>query len=171
MLIKHGSTRFKIPIIYEMGLGNLATSEPWMMELIHDLYKNHEGTFVDIGANIGQTLLKLKSVCPTVEYIGFEPNPACVYYLRELIKVNHLQHSIVIPAGLYHTSTLLELFYYSLSEVNSGASVVEDYRSTNKIYDRQFVPVFNFDSLSSCLKLTDIAILKIDVEGAEMEVI
>ena len=33
---KIGGTRFKIPVIREMGLGNFSATEPWMMELIQD---------------------------------------------------------------------------------------------------------------------------------------
>ena len=69
--IKIGGTRFKIPVIQEMGLGNFTVTEPWMMDLIQDLYKKKTGAFIDIGANIGQTLLKLKSVAPDVDYVGF----------------------------------------------------------------------------------------------------
>lgn len=169
--VKIGNKRFKIPLIHEMGIGNLAPTEPWMMELIPDLLNQRPGTFVDIGANIGQTLLKLESIAPDTNYVGIEPNPACVYYLRELIKVNNFQNCTVIPTGCYDRDTLLELFMMSASEVNSGATVIQNYRPQNKIYDRQFVPVFAFDALVSAFGIEQIAIIKIDVEGAELEVI
>ncbi|MBP7997643.1 MAG: FkbM family methyltransferase [Chloroflexi bacterium] len=169
--IKIGGTRFKIPVIQEMGLGNFTVTEPWMMDLIQDLYKKKTGAFIDIGANIGQTLLKLKSVAPEVDYVGFEPNPACVYYLRELFKANHFKRSIVIPTGLFNADRLMELLFFGLSEVNSGASIIMDFRPTNKVYERQHVPVFRFDEVHKTLPIEQIAIIKIDVEGAEMEVL
>lgn len=167
--VKIGGTRFKIPVIREMGLGNLAATEPWMTDLIQSLYKEKTGAFVDIGANIGQTLLKFKSAAPSMEYIGFEPNPACVYYLRELIKANHFEHSIVIPVGCFNANTVLELLYMGSSEINSAASMIKNYRPNNKIYDKQYVPVFSFTHLQDVLKLQNIAIIKIDVEGSELE--
>jgi FkbM family methyltransferase len=166
-----GGRRFRVPVIREMGLGNLATTEPWMMELIQYLYKEKTGAFVDIGANTGQTLLKFKSVAPLEDYIGFEPNPACVYYLRELIKANHFQHSIVVPVGCFDTDSVLELLYMGLSEVNGAASMIKNYRPNNKIYDKQYVPVFSFAHLQDMLNLPKIAIIKIDVEGSELEVL
>lgn len=169
--VKIGGTRFNIPVIHEMGLGNLAATEPWMMELIQNLYKEKMGAFVDIGANIGQTLLKFKSVAPHMDYIGFEPNPACVCYLRELIKANHFEHSIVIPVGCFDTDTVLELLYMGASEDNSAASMIKNYRPNNKIYDKQYVPVFSFTHLQNVLNLQNIAIIKIDVEGSELEVL
>lgn len=166
-----GGRRFTIPVIREMGLGNLAATEPWMMELILNLCNEKMGVFVDIGANIGQTLLKLKSVAPLMEYIGFEPNPACTYYLRELIKANQFEHSFVIPVGCFDTDSVLELLYMGSSEVNSAASLIKNYRLNNKIYDKQYVPVFSFAHLQSMLNWQNISIIKIDVEGSELEVL
>ena len=33
------------------------------------------GTFVDVGAHVGEFLLKLRRIRPEVPYLGFEPNP------------------------------------------------------------------------------------------------
>ena len=41
--------------------------------------------FIDVGVNVGQTLLKLKSISSEINYLGFEPNPNCVNYLKNLI--------------------------------------------------------------------------------------
>ena len=36
-------------------------TEPWMIELLAMLLKEKEGAFFDVGVNVGQTLVKLKS--------------------------------------------------------------------------------------------------------------
>ena len=53
--------------------------------MLENLLKKKNGAYLDIGVNIGQTLMKLKSVNPKIEYIGFEPNATCVHYVNKLI--------------------------------------------------------------------------------------
>lgn len=71
--------KVNIPVINKIGFGNLFIDELWMIPLIEKLLSIKKGTFIDIGVNIGQTLIKLKSIDPEINYIGFEPNPMCVF--------------------------------------------------------------------------------------------
>ena len=82
--IKYNNTKFIIPIIKTMGRSNLYLNrhEPWMLPLIERLVSIKPGAFFDVGVNMGQTLLKLKSVAPQIRYFGFEPNPYGVYYTK-----------------------------------------------------------------------------------------
>ncbi len=77
---------FKIPVIAGIGFNNLFMSEVWMVQVLEKITKLKHGTFIDVGVNIGQTLIKLRSVDKEREYLGFEPNPLCVFYTEELIK-------------------------------------------------------------------------------------
>ena len=52
---------------------------------------------VDVGANLGQTLLKVKRLDRRARYVGFEPNPWCVVYMEELVRVNRLEHCSIVP--------------------------------------------------------------------------
>jgi FkbM family methyltransferase len=165
------SQKIKIPIINGIGRNNLSVSEIWMIELLRKLLKHKQGIFIDIGVNLGQTLIKLRVVDSTVGYIGFEPNPVCVFYVKELIKANNFLNSTVIPIGLFNSDRLLQLDFFDESEIDSSASLIEGFRNKHKIYHRQFVPVFSFESIVSKLTFSDIAIIKIDVEGSELEVI
>ena len=146
-------------------------SEIWMIDLLRELLKLKEGTFIDIGVNIGQTLIKLKSVNLEIEYIGFEPNPACVFYVRELIKQNNLTGSLIYPVGIFKENQVLELVSFYQDETDSAASLIQDFRPNHRTYDKQYVPVFRFESLAAQLDLQAISIIKIDVEGAELEVL
>jgi len=50
-----------------------------MIDLLKKILLLKDGVFIDIGMNLGQTLIKLKCVDPNIRYFGFEPNPGCVY--------------------------------------------------------------------------------------------
>jgi tRNA G46 methylase TrmB len=76
------------PLNRIQGLGRLRWKHSWMTDVLEHLVGIKPGTFVDIGANIGQTLLSLQATHPEVGYIGFEPNVRCAAYLDDLIKSN-----------------------------------------------------------------------------------
>ena len=54
--------------------------EPWMLQNLVQIAEQAEGTFVDVGVNLGQTLLAVKSIGEDWDYLGFEPNPCCLFY-------------------------------------------------------------------------------------------
>jgi hypothetical protein len=75
--------KFKGIIMQGVGGSNFDLSEPWMVDALRRLLFLRPGAaFVDVGVNIGQTLLKLKSLAPDIVYVGFEPNPFCALYAR-----------------------------------------------------------------------------------------
>jgi len=146
-------------------------TEPWMLDILDDLLKRTEGAFIDVGVNVGQTLLKVKSLSIDRQYIGFEPNPACLYYVGELIRENKFTACTIIPFGLYNQDQVLCLDLYSDNSADSSASMIKGFRSKNEIRNKIYVPAFRFDSIANIFDFNSISIVKIDVEGAELEVI
>ncbi|HEY4151078.1 MAG TPA: FkbM family methyltransferase [Chitinophagaceae bacterium] len=162
--------RISIPVINGMGYDNLQVWELWMNELLGKILPLKQGAFIDVGVNVGQTLIKLRSIDREREYIGFEPNPHCVYYADALIKENRFANTRLLPVGLLDRDTVLELNLYSEGNTDSAASVIADFR-TDKVYRKIYVPVYRFEQLSRQLNLPPAGIVKIDVEGAELEVL
>ncbi len=166
----HGRT-FRLPLIGLMGYSNLSLSEPWMTDMlsaIQQIFDQPQCVFVDVGVNIGQTLLKLRSVAPKMTYIGFEPNPTCVHYVNELIKTNRFSGVTLYPFGISKNAEVLELQLYSEGDLDSAASLVSDFRPDQKVVKRIHVPTFPVDSIQFDGR---VSLLKIDVEGGEWEVI
>src|SRR5690348_7536911 len=86
VVVKDGRT-FKIPLYGTTGVEfHFEDKEPWMTAILRALVDLTGGTglFIDVGANIGQTLLKVKCLENDWEYMGFEPNPNCVQYLHAM---------------------------------------------------------------------------------------
>ena len=146
-------------------------SEPWLTSLLSKVFQEKHGAFIDVGVNLGQTLIKVKALDPDRRYIGFEPNPTCVFYVGELIKENKFQNCTLFPIGLFTEDCVLSLELFSDDLTDSSASLIDNIRPTNKVHSRIFVPVFRFDSIASLLNDDSIDIVKIDVEGAELEVV
>ena len=161
-----GDSSFKIPVVN----GTMVrASEGWMSELLALLLDRRNGAVIDVGANLGQTLLKVRSISSHAPYLGFEPNPACVSYLRELIRINSFSRCAIIPAGLAERAGVVTLELYG-SDTNPGASIVPGFRD-KRVEDRLYVPVLSVRDIAAELVPDDIAIVKIDVEGSELGVL
>jgi FkbM family methyltransferase len=159
-----------IPLLAGTGLENLPFTEIWMCDLIRYTLSVKAGFFMDIGANVGQTLIKLRTVDEERPYVGFEPNPDCIHYFNILVKENRFKNVDLIPVGLFDQNAVLALKLYSESETDQGASLIEDFRNTG-IHKKINVPVFQYDRIAESHALGEMAMIKIDVEGAEWEVL
>ena len=161
----------KIPIVGGVGFGNLDMSEKWMITVMEKLSFPEDSSFVDVGVNIGQTLIKLRSVYPKIEYIGFEPNPECVYYTQKLIDRNEWKKTTLIPSGIAGNTGIIELNYYFDDPTDSSASIVPDFRGNDSVVRKSFITCSSATDVNFLFTGKTISAIKIDVEGAELEVI
>jgi FkbM family methyltransferase len=161
--------RFWIPVFFKMGTGNFSMTEMWMLDVLQRISLNASGVFVDIGANIGQTLIKLRSVSSEIPYVGIEPNPSCVFYLHELIRQNKFEHCRIVPTGVYLETDLLKLTFRSDDDTDSSATLLA--APDSHAVQSQFVPLLSFDLIRKRLGIDSISVIKIDVEGVELEVL
>jgi len=160
----------RVPLVKGMKVG--VSAEPWMTDVLENLLRHQPGAFVDVGMNMGQTLIKVKLSDPARQYVGFEPNPICAFYVNELIKANQYTNCFVISAGLFPKPGILRLDLYSDNETDSSASLIDGYRQNKGVVQRKYVPVIDFDSALEALEIEGrIGIIKVDVEGAEPEVL
>ena len=157
----------RVPILRGLGIAHLAEHEPWLTPLLRTLLSHRSGAFVDVGVNIGQTLMKVLKCDPTREYYGFEPNPVCYDYVRRLKEISNLEHVYLVPVGLSDRTHLGQLFGNSLTD--PGATTTRGFRGTEKDENGQLVPLCKGEDLLP--GLLDVAVVKIDVEGGELEVI
>ena len=141
----------------------------WMDEIIKGCYAVSQGTFIDIGANVGQTLLKVKSLFSDVVYVGFEPNIHCAGYISALIYSNNFQDCSIFPIGLGCEEKITTLFY--ANHADPKATVIDNFRGNEHALLRQTVMIRDAGKFLAALCLPDIALIKIDVEGYEAAVL
>ena len=96
--LRRGEKFVWVPVIHGVGRANRDSHEEHIFRVIEKL--NGIGAtslLVDIGANIGQTLIKYMLVTGKEgRYIGFEPNAKAASYVEELIYCNRLPSSILL---------------------------------------------------------------------------
>tara|TARA_B110000091_G_C13748781_1_gene446697 strand:- start:216 stop:1097 length:882 start_codon:yes stop_codon:yes gene_type:complete len=163
---KINSVEVKIPIRGNVGLTNMQLQQNWLDLLIKIFsLKDNLSTFVDVGVNIGQTLLRLKTIYPEIDYLGFEPNSTCTAYVQKLIAINKFKNCTVQNVALSTEIGTLQL--EKDSDTDSRASLIHnlrpDFFSTKE-------SVFALDYQSIYLDKT-VSFIKIDVEFAEYEVL
>ena len=169
--IKIEGHKFIVPICNDNGWSYLFDTEPWMINLLKELIfsMNEKAMFIDVGANIGQTLLKVKAISPQISYLGFEPNPSCIAYVYRLIDLNGLGNTELLPFGISDHTGLGTLQFYSQSDTDSSASIVANFRE-QKSAKNMYVPVIEPSNVPMFMK-NKLGILKIDTEGSELEVL
>jgi FkbM family methyltransferase len=163
---------FKVPrFIYVNFYHSNYQTEGWLIHLIKKInnWRKIE-TFIDVGVNIGQTLLKVKAIDKNIPYIGFEPNPFCTGLTEKIISLNNLDNCTIIPAGLSNENQILKLVFHNKDNLlDSSASVIENFRENEAGNKEIFVPVYALDKIINGLNTNKIDLIKIDIEGGELE--
>ena len=163
--------RIRVPIQRGHGMNGLVIGEPWGHLIFAPLLKAFPSTFVDVGVNLGQTLVRIRSLSADTPYIGFEPNPICVQYARELVRINGFREAPIVPAGLSDSDAVLDLRMNNDDLTDQGASVVADFRPGAAVHHRFPVNVVRFETAERAMGIGPLGVVKIDVEGGEREVL
>lgn len=160
-----------VPIYNNMGQSYLYDFEPWMLSLLNTISPFITNSFVDVGVNIGQTLLKVKSVSSKTNYIGFEPNPDCYNYLNRLVAINNFNNTRIFQFGISNEVGHGVLYFSNNSKTDASASIVNGFRNQSSIKKRIHVPLTTWKAINSKENFDTVSVLKIDVEGGELEVL
>jgi FkbM family methyltransferase len=120
-------------------------------------------TALDIGAHIGYfTLILAKRVGKDGRVFSFEPNPEVQGYLRENVLHNGHSHVTICPMALFH---------------EEGFGVMEERDFSNAWLARRCtdstdaVPVAVYDRAAESLGIHRVDFVKMDVEGAELNIL
>ncbi|ABB24647.1 FkbM family methyltransferase [Pelodictyon luteolum] len=156
-----------VPVLGGVKVG--VSGEKWMSGVLTEIFRYADGgIFYDVGINLGQTLIKVKTLAPDMKYVGFEPNPSCVAYLDALVSSNRWKNIKVVPAGLSDSDGVVPL--YGSDGTDPESTIVAELRSEGQ-KTVKFVPVFRHESIEGVVLDGRVSVLKIDVEGAELEVV
>jgi FkbM family methyltransferase len=150
------------------GVEAHAVRDSWKTKII-DEHAPHDGLFVDAGANLGQTLIDVRVTRKSLGYVGFEPNPHCASYISTLVSANRYEDCLIVPVALSDRAGVAEFFSPHDGSVDPGSNIREGLRPEMRA--QHLVPTLAFDSIRSQLGPRKIAFMKIDVEGAELEVL
>lgn len=158
--------------VFRLPLGCVVRiDEAWMRDAIARFLPDGDGIFLDVGVNLGQTLLSLRSVDRDCRYVGFEPNAECVSFVRRIIRENGFENSTVVPAACAGEFGIARLFHYSDSAFDSAASMVPHFREAAEQRGESLIICASVEHCLNVLDVRRVGLVKIDVEGFEANVL
>jgi FkbM family methyltransferase len=135
------------------GLGArtaLLEHEPWVKELLTSHFRPDD-VFVDVGANVGA--YSVRAASGGMKVYAFEPNPETVKVLKRNAEINHVS---------------IDLLEYALGSADGNAKMSPNGALSRISADGAIeVPLRTLDSFD----LPRVDLLKVDVEGYELEVL
>ncbi|GEM_PF-1568586 len=132
---------------------------------IREYFSLREGVFIDVGAHIGKYTIMTGRKLVKGKIISIEADPDNFEILKENIVLNNLKNVIPLNLAAFRENGEIA-FYKTISPHTSGYS----------IYSREHTKTINvkamrLDEISDNLGLGKIDLIKIDVEGAEYDVL
>ena len=159
---------------------NMTTRE---QEIIEHFNPKKNDTVVDIGAHLGRyALISSNRVGDEGKVITIEANPLVFEQLKKNLDLNKITNTICLNYAVYSEKTKLKLFVRKEESTNTEYSlrntvmVDRDKLMVERSKDAERILEVNADTLDNLLDLNDIKQesvnwIKIDVEGAEYEVL
>ncbi|MBF0233897.1 MAG: FkbM family methyltransferase [Desulfamplus sp.] len=115
---------------------------------------------IDCGSNIGLSILYFKHLYPESEIIGFEPDDNIFKYLQHNINAHKFKQVSLIAKALWSSECELEFFPEGADGGRLGSATINNF--SHKVQTT---------TLSPYLAEREVDFLKIDIEGAEHEVL
>jgi FkbM family methyltransferase len=165
-----GSRTYVATGLFETRMDLVRPYEQWMNKLYGAAIAAKGGAFIDVGANTGQTFIKLLSLDPERQYVGFEPQIDCSFYISQFILRNRLTRHVILPIGLSNEAGILELLKHH-DRIDSTATTLKGFRPDDFYKWRDYISVAKGDDVLTQMEIDSVAVIKIDVEGAELEVL
>lgn len=123
----------------------------------------------DVGANCGFFTIRVLDIWPDASVCAFELQRALFSELSRILLLNNLSDRVKCidsAIGKYEGKLV---FYENRSPIS--ASLVKEKVERRRIVKKYLVEVFSLDSYVSVNNISYIDILKVDVEGSELDVL
>jgi len=132
--------------------------------------KTNNPVIIDIGANIGDTMIYFKWLYPRSIIFAFEPHPLAFDCLKANIKNNKFHHVYAYDSALGNTKGLVDLFNSEMTAASTASIKIsykeQNYKKTASLSKVKIDKLSNFKEIN---KLEKVDLLKMDIEGAEGE--
>lgn len=123
---------------------------------------------IDIGANIGDSVVYFKWIYPNSQILAFEPNPIAYNLLKDNIRLNKFKNVQAFNIALGNEDKFVNLYDNNEGVFNSATTNKQHSESHfGESQKMMKVKMKKISNVSSLLNLEKIDLLKIDIEGGE----
>ena len=143
--------------------------EPIETRILQQLAKGSK-LIVDIGANVGYYTVELaKLLGPTGQLLSFEPVEASFSQLRKNVKLNRIDNAVrMFQLGVSDSVSQSQIFLPRKS--GSSAASLRNLHPQEEFVS-QVIQTTTLDHIFETLEITECNLIKIDVEGGELQAI
>jgi FkbM family methyltransferase len=154
---------------FDHNLDFKVVNETWIENVyrIHDYQFVDGGVFVDIGANIGAVSLfvdnfnKSRDDDNKIKVYAVEPEPNNLHLLNHNIKNNATENITVVNNAIWHEEAIV-----SISNRGGNSSILGPEEE-----EKSEVLAITLETLFSIYDIEEVDVMKIDIEGAEFDLI
>jgi len=150
------------------GDKSINAANPNYEKSIKKFFDMREGVFIDIGANLGRyTLLMARKLKNCGRVISIEPESNNVEILKKNVEINNLKNVIVVGKACSSKNGKSTLYLEGTKYSGGLHSLKRD----GCHVDKKIIEVEKLDSIVSRLGIKEVGLIKIDVEGSEIDVL
>lgn len=140
--------------------------EPLSLKLAIELLKDADGCFLDVGANIGLFSNVVAASYPGLQIICIEPEEGNFKLLNKNLEQNTPNRATTLNIAVGEFARLIQL-ERPVENNNGTFRVVIDEKDLKE--NGRYLPMFDLKTLLQELHIGKVRLMKIDIEGHEME--
>lgn len=142
----------------------------WAPIFVLEKFLKAGDTFIDVGANQGEySLWAARKVGDQGKVVAFEPMPQLFGQLKENILLNKSFQKSVTPVQLGLSDKKGEVILYASEDSNEGTNTI--FNTDKFSIELGKIQLDTLDQQLKELNLNEVNFLKVDVEGAELQVL
>jgi len=131
---------------------------------------NKNDIVIDVGANEGYYVLKTKEIAPSSKIIAVEPNPTAFGILKKNVEANKLKNIILLSKAITSRNGRIKFEIVKGRSEVGAVNVYKKFRKRGRL-KKITVNSITLEKLCKKYKIDKIDILKIDVEGSEVDIL
>lgn len=166
--------RVALPFSSWLGKYLVVPNEFYMSKCLHAFLTLKPGAAIDVGTHAGEFLVRFRLACqktnnPDLDYYGFEPNYASNFFMNELIRENGWSDTCTVFPTALSDNRGIHPFY--VSRYADPCSSIHQQINKGESTFNTLVTIHRGDEIVDQLGIENLSVIKIDTEGAELEVL
>jgi FkbM family methyltransferase len=152
------------------------------LNLLNKIKIGESLTVFDVGANKGQSVNFFKKLYPQSKIFAFEPSEKTFNSLKEFVQDKSYQDVYIFQVGMGEIQGTMIFYESGLDETSTFVLPNQDsrylriknrilFQNNEEAFNAVNVEVITFDNFAEKNKILYVDVLKIDVEGFELEVL